>query len=53
MEGGSGRIEACWARERAEKESKGGEQTRKIFWKMVYGNFFHKPFSFFSFAFLR
>ena len=36
-----------------ERESKGGEQTREIFWKMVYGNFFRKPFSFFSFAFLR
>ena len=53
MEGGSGRIEACWARESAEKESKRGEQTREIFWKMVYENFFRELFSFFSFTFLR
>ena len=27
------------------------ESLTCAFWKMVYGNFFHKPFSSFSFAF--
>ena len=54
MEGGLGENRGLLGeRERAEKESKGGEQMREIFWKMVYGNFFRKPFSFFSFAFLQ
>ena len=28
-----------------ERESRGGKQTREIFWKMVYGKFFRKPVS--------
>ena len=30
-----------------------GPQLIRVFWKMVYGNFFRKPFSAFSFAILR
>jgi hypothetical protein len=39
--------------QRAEREVESSSSSRVLFWKMVYGNFFRKPFSFFSFAFLR
>jgi hypothetical protein len=32
------------SRERKQKDSRGGEHTREIFWKMVYEIFFHKSF---------
>ena len=39
--------------QRAESEVESSSSSRVLFWKMVYGNFFRKPFSFFSFTFLR
>ena len=49
--GGSGQRDG--REQRAESEVESSSSSRVLFWKMVYGNFFRKPFSFFSFAFLR
>ena len=49
--GGSGRRDG--REQRAESEVESSSSSRVLFWKMVYGNFFRKPFSFFSFVFLR
>ena len=40
-------------KQRVESEVESSTSSRVLFWKMVYGNFFRKPFSFFSFTFLR
>ena len=46
----SGKWLGTAGRQRAESEVE--SSSRVLFWKMVYRNFFRKPFSFFSFAFL-
>jgi hypothetical protein len=40
-------------REREEMREMGRSELPRVFWKMVYGKFFRKPFSSFSFAILR
>ena len=40
-------------REREEMHEMGRSELPCVFWKMVYGKFFRKPFSSFSFAILR
>ena len=40
-------------REREEMREMGRSELPRVFWKMVYGKFFRKPFSSFSFAILQ